>query len=98
MGWLLEAPSTKGQAVAADVSKGYLLSADVKVLDKVAEQSTIGGVSSRHAALRITFEVHRSRCSFLAIPPRPQPDANPHCHLEQFPMTCRRLPYAGHGT
>ena len=30
-------------AVAADVSKGYLLSADGKVLDKVAAQSSIGG-------------------------------------------------------
>ena len=31
------------QAVAADVSKGYLLPADATVLDRVAEQSTIGG-------------------------------------------------------
>lgn len=30
-------------AVAADVSKGYLLPADAKVLDRVANQSTIGG-------------------------------------------------------
>ena len=30
------------QAVAADVSKGYLLSADATVLDNVAKQSTIG--------------------------------------------------------
>lgn len=31
------------QAVAADVSKGYLLPADAAVLDRVANQSTIGG-------------------------------------------------------
>ena len=31
------------QAVASDVSKGYLLPADGAVLDKVAKQSTIGG-------------------------------------------------------
>lgn len=31
------------QAVAADVSKGYLLSADATVLDRVASQSSIGG-------------------------------------------------------
>ena len=31
------------QAVAADVSKGYLLPADATVLDRVAEQSTVGG-------------------------------------------------------
>ncbi len=31
------------QAVAADVSKGYLLPADAAVLDRVASQSTIGG-------------------------------------------------------
>ncbi len=31
------------KAVAADVSDGYLLPADAKVLDRVAEQSTIGG-------------------------------------------------------
>ena len=30
-------------AVAADVSKGYLLAADANVLDKVAAQSNIGG-------------------------------------------------------
>ena len=30
-------------AVASDVSKGYLLAADAKVLDKVAAQSSIGG-------------------------------------------------------
>ena len=30
-------------AVAADVAKGYLLSADARVLDKVAAQSTVGG-------------------------------------------------------
>jgi hypothetical protein len=30
-------------AVASDVSKGYLLSADAKVLDNVAAQSSIGG-------------------------------------------------------
>jgi hypothetical protein len=40
---LLEAPSTNRQAVAADVSQGYLLSADAKVLDKATPQSTIGG-------------------------------------------------------
>lgn len=31
------------QAVASDVSKGYLLPADAKVLESVAKQSTIGG-------------------------------------------------------
>ena len=31
------------EAVASDVSKGYLLAADARVLDRVAEQSTIGG-------------------------------------------------------
>ena len=31
------------QAVASDVSKGYLLPADGAVLDKVAKQSTVGG-------------------------------------------------------
>jgi Alpha/beta hydrolase domain len=30
-------------AVAADVAKGYLLSADARILDRVAEQSTVGG-------------------------------------------------------
>ena len=30
-------------AVASDVSQGYLLAADGKVLDKVAAQSSIGG-------------------------------------------------------
>jgi hypothetical protein len=31
------------QAVASDVSKGYLLTADATILDNVANQSTIGG-------------------------------------------------------
>ncbi len=30
-------------AVAADVAKGYLLAADARILDRVAEQSTVGG-------------------------------------------------------